>query len=250
MNRQTTLILSIASVLVYWGFLNLIAYFLKDAGGLVLRLIELLGGNTMGIIQSLCFGISLYCFLELRHYRKNIHKQFEGFKLQVLPSEDSQVITPQQVNKIKLDILYLERNGVHNEINEFVKKACTQYHNENSVSETLHVLESHINNKKEIRESGLENIKYGISANMSLGFIGTLIGLSSAIGNAALAKTEEGLETLTGYLYTAFDTTLISLLLAITVNFVFHQYIREIDTFYAQAKTYILDNLVSKIYSK
>ncbi len=250
MTTRNIIYISLAAIFVYWGFWNLLAFLIGDTFPILYRLCILAGGNLLGIIQSICFGVFLYSVLQIRTFRKEISEQFEGFSYKVLPPDDIVAITPQEVNKIKLDIIYLEKQGVQNEINEFIKKSCTQYKNENSISETLHVLESHINNKKEIKESDLENIRYAINLNMSLGFIGTLIGLSSAIGKAYLSKTEEGLNELTSYLNTAFDTTLVALLFGIIINFGYHQYIKDLDHFYAKAKTYIVDNLVSKIYNK
>jgi chemotaxis protein MotA len=250
MKSRDITIISIASIFVYWGFWNLLSYLIGDSIPLLYRICILAGGNLLGIIQSLSFGVFLYALLQIQKYRKEITEQFEGFTYKILPPEDIVAITPQEVNKIKLDIIYLEKQGIQNELNEFIKKACTQYKNENSISETLHVLDSHINNKKEIKESDLENIRYAINLNMSLGFIGTLIGLSTAIGKAYLSKTDEGLTELTSYLNTAFDTTLIALFFGIIINFGYHQYIKDLDQFYAKAKTFIVDNLVSKIYNK
>ncbi len=238
------------AIILYWGFFNLLSLLFAGMSPTFDRLVIMMGGNGAGIIQAACFGIFFYCIVELNEMRRSIAKQFEGFQYKVLPSEESVVISKDEVNKIRLDIVYLEKQGVQNEINEFVKKACTQYRNENSISETMQVLEHLINNKKAIRESALENIRYGVHANMSFGFIGTLIGLSAAIGKSYLAKTEEGITILTGYLYTAFDTTLIALIFAVIINYLYHQYIKDTDTFYALANTYIVDNLISKIYNK
>ncbi len=250
MDQKKLILYSAISVIAYFAFWNILGFLVGDLSGGFGRFIQLMGGTLAGIIQAVCFGILIYCLIDLTHQRRSIKNQYKGFEYKVLPSEENLVISPQEVNKIKLDIVYLEKQGVNNEINDFIKKACTQYRNENSITETLHVLESHINNKKEVKDSVLENIRYGVGANMSLGFIGTLIGLSTAIGKSYLSKTDEGLEELTSYLYTAFDTTLMALIFGIIINYVYHQYISELDSFYAQAKSYIVENLISKIYAQ
>lgn len=250
MIKNNLLLFSALAALLYWGFFNMLSLLFSGISGTFDRLVIMMGGNFAGLIQAICFGIFFYCIIELLDMRKSLTKQFEGFDFKILPNEESIVISPQDVNKIKLDIVYLEKQGVQNEINEFVKKACTQYRNENSISETMQVLENLISNKKGMRESALENIRFGVHANMSMGFIGTLIGLSAAIGKSYLAKTEEGIQELTGYLYTAFDTTLIALIFAVIINYLYHQYIKDIDSFYARTNTYIVDNLISKIYNK
>jgi hypothetical protein len=248
MKYNQLLVISLAGTAGYYLFWNFMQMLLSDVSDILTRIVLLMGGSPLGIIQATCFGISLYCVIDLSRHRKKIKTQFKGFEFKVLPGEETVMITPQQVNKIKLDILYLERQGLVYEVNEFIRKACTQYKNDNSVGETLHVLDNHIQNKKEIKESELENIRYGVNANMSFGFIGTLIGLATAIGKSELAVTSEGLTELTGYLNIAFDTTLIALSFSLIVNFIYHQYIRELDNFYASANTYIVDNLISKIH--
>src|SRR5690625_6472995 len=91
-------------------------------------------------------------------------------------------------------------------------------------------------------------VRYLIAAIMSLGFIGTLSGLTSAIGNADLARTEEGMSILTSYLNVAIDTTLVALVLGLILNYLYYNYLGILDNFYARSKRYIVDNLISRIY--
>lgn len=249
MKLKQILLVSIASGILYFVFWNVLSNFsFSFVSADIGRFILLMGGSSLGFFQAISFAFLTFCVLDLYFKISEIKNQKKGFDNEVLPNHDSLVITPEEVNKIKLNIVYLEKNGVKNELNDFIKKACTQYRNENSVVETLHVLDSHISNQKEVKESALENVRYSISANMSVGFIGTLIGLSVAIGKSYLSKTDEGMEELTNYLYVAFDTTLVALVFGIIINFLYHQYIGVLDSFYANAKTYIVDRLISKIY--
>ena len=97
-------------------------------------------------------------------------------------------------------------------------------------------------------EGKLETVRYLLGAVISLGFIGTLIGLSSSIGMAHLAKTVEGMPEITRNLNVAFDTTLVALLTGLVLNFFYHRYLENLDTFYSRTKAYIIDNLISRIY--
>ena len=58
----------------------------------------------------------------------------------------------------------------------------------------------------------------------------------------------EGLAILTSYLAIAFDTTLVALLLGLILNFSYNRYLGHMDVFFAKSKSYVLDNLVSRIY--
>jgi len=75
---------------------------------------------------------------------------------------------------VKLAIIDMEKRGFNYKVADFIKKACTQYRNDQSVSETLQVLDVQIENNKEELEGNLSMVRYLIGAIMSLGFIGTL----------------------------------------------------------------------------
>jgi len=105
-----------------------------------------------------------------------------------------------------------------------------------------------VTTRKEATEGELEIVRYLTGAVVSIGFIGTLLGLSSSIGLSHLAKTEEGMGAVTAALNLAFDTTLVALVVGLALNFVYHRYLRDVDTFYSRTRGYVIDNLISRIY--
>lgn len=246
-NKLITIAISTGLGLATW----LLFIFLADISYVfpaMERFFQLMGGTSGGYVQFFCYVAFFYGMIEIRKMHKQVSKEFEGFELNLLPDQDQLVLSPQEVSEVKLSIIDMEKRGFSFRISDFIKKACTQYRNDNSVSETLQVLDVQIENNKDELEGKLSMVRYLIGAIMSLGFIGTLIGLSTAIGNAHLAKTEEGMPLLTSYLNVAFDTTMVSLILGLVLNFFYHSFIEDIDKFYAQSKTYIVDNLISRIY--
>ena len=246
--KLITIILSVGLAILVWMlliFLNSISSVIPQAQ----RLFGLLGGTWNGYIQFFCYMAFFYGLLELRSKREYITNQYGGFELNILPKEDQLVLSPSEVADIKLNVIEMEKRGFGFLINNFIKKACTQYRNDQSISETLQVLDVQIENSKDEQESSLNMVKYMINAIMSLGFIGTLMGLSTAIGKSYLAKTDEGMTVLTGFLNVAFDTTLVALILGLILNYFYHIYLESVDSFYARSKTYIVDNLISRIYN-
>jgi hypothetical protein len=209
------------------------------------RLFEVAGAGTKGIIQIISFFVCTLCVMSLFKSNRYLQMQFSGFSQKVLPPKEQAIVTVSDLRKIKLDILYLERQGFHNELNGIILGVCT-HTSTNQNTDPIQVLDANVESKKSLKESQLELIKYAVGAIMSLGFIGTLIGLASAIGKSYLAKTDQGMEELTGYLYVAFDTTLFALLLSLIVNYYYHNYIKELDLFYSNAKMFIIENLLSK----
>ena len=246
-NKIFNIGLSIGLAIILWMvllFLNSISEIIPQAQ----RLFTMLGGTWNGYIQFACYAAFFYGFLELKSKRAYIKDQYGGFDLNILPKEDQLVLSPEEVAEIKLNVLEMEKRGFGYMVNDFIKKACTQYRNDQSISETLQVLDVQIENSKEEQDSSLSMVKYMINAIMSLGVIGTLLGLSTAIGKSYLAKTDEGMPILTGFLNVAFDTTLVALILGLILNYFYYIYIESMDSFYAKSKTYSVDNLVSRLY--
>lgn len=245
--NKIQIVFSVFSGLGVWFFLMFASMMVSPNSNLE-RFLELLGGSSTGIIQLLIYIVFFYCLFELFKKQKYIQTQFDGFQLGLLPTKDQLVLTPQEVAEIKLQTIEYERQGKAYLVTDFIKKACTQYRNDQSIGETLQVFQSQVANSKEEMEGDLEMIRYLLNTVISLGFIGTLIGLSTSIGMAHLAKTAEGMPEITRSLYVAFDTTLVALFIGLILNFYYHSYLKSMDNFFAKSKTYVINNLISRIY--
>ena len=245
--KRLQIIFSMASATGIWLLLVFIGSMAPAGSGLE-RMVELFGGTTSGYIQVSIYAVFFYSIFELLSKRKFLQQQFNAFKYGLLPEQDQLVLTPDEVAQIKLKTINLEKGGQFSMVGDFIKKACTQYRNEQNVGETLQVFNTQVNNSKEELESDLEIVRYLLGAIISLGFIGTLLGLSSSIGMAHLAKTVEGMPEVTRSLNLAFDTTLVALLTGLILNFLYHRYLKEMDTFYSRSKSYVINNLISRIY--
>lgn len=239
--------ISVGIALVIWFLLMAVAGFVAPASGIG-KLIRILGGSLDGYIQMLTMAGFILGLLELNEKERFIDKQAEGFNYNLLPTEDQLVLTPEEVGSIKLNVINLEKRGINSLIGTFIKKACTQFRNEESVSDTLQVFDAQVNTRKEEMEGQLEIVRYLLQAISSLGFIGTVLGLSIAIGLGDQAKTEQGMGLITQNLNVAFDTTIVALVLGLFLTYRYHSYLEKLDTFFSQTKSYILDNLISRIY--
>lgn len=245
--KRLQIIFSIGAGLGIWMLLILMSSLCVEGSG-IQRFLELLGGTSQGYIQASIYAVFSFSFLELLEKRKHIKKEYKAFKFGLLPEKDQLVLSAEEVAQIKLNTITLEKGGQFSMVGDFIKKACTQYRNEKNVGETLQVFNTQVNNSKEEMEGDLEIIRYLLGAIISLGFIGTLLGLSTSIGMAHLAKTAEGMPEITRSLNVAFDTTLVALLTGLVLNYFYHRYLKEMDTFYSRSKSYVIDNLISRIY--
>ncbi len=247
--KSFQLIFSLLAAALLWLLLILAGSIFSPGSG-IHRLIEALGGSYQGYIQAAIYAVFTYSMLELLEQRRFIRSQHQGFSLGLLPTRDQLVLSPEEVAQIKLNTIQVEKNGNSYLVADFIKKACTQYRNDQSVGETLQVFNAQVDNSKNELEGKLETVRYLLGAVVSLGFIGTLIGLSTSIGMAHLAKTAEGMPAITSHLNVAFDTTLVALITGLAMNFLYHRYLEELDTFFSRTKGYIIDNLISRIYNK
>ncbi len=246
-SKSVQVIFSVVLAAGLWLLLIVFGNIFETGSGMH-RFIEALGGSFRGYIQAAIYAVFFYSIFDLSEKRKYIKKQYEGFNLGLLPVKDQLVLSPDEVASIKLNTIQVEQAGNRFLVADFIKKACTQYRNDQSIGETLQVFSAQVDNSKEEMDGELEKTRYLLSAIISLGFIGTLIGLSTSIGMAHLAKTAEGMPTITQHLNVAFDTTLVALLIGLVLNFFYHRYLEDLDTFFSRTKSYVIDNLISRIY--
>ena len=245
-SRTTNTLVSLCAAMIIWMFLNLIASLIPESNS-VYRVLQIMGGTKDGIIQMFTYAAFILGYIELLEKERFLTLQYEGFGWHLLPIEDNAQLTKDELGIISGRIANMEKHGQTSLLSSFIKRACAQYSSNRSVNDTLQIMNAKINTAKEESEGQLEIIRYLINTISALGFIGTVIGLSVTIGNSGLAKTASGLNTITQYLYLAFDTTLVALLLGLVLSYRYHGYLERMDTFYSKSKSYIVDNLICRM---
>jgi biopolymer transport protein ExbB/TolQ len=245
-SRAVNMLVSLCAAMIVWMILNLLSSMFTE-GTMMFRVLQIMGGTKEGIVQMFTYAAFILGIVELLEKEHFLNKQYEGFEWHLLPVEDNSQLSKDELGVITGRISNMEKHGQTSLLSSFIKRACTQYYNSHSVNDTLQIMDAKINTAKEESEGQLEIIRYLINTISALGFIGTVIGLSVAIGNSGLAKTASGLNTITQYLYLAFDTTLVALLLGLVLSYRYHGYLEKMDTFYSKSKSYIVDNLICRM---
>ncbi|MCO6488712.1 MAG: MotA/TolQ/ExbB proton channel family protein [Phaeodactylibacter sp.] len=236
-----------------WVLLCLLALFFP-AQSPALRYIEALGGSAGGIIQAICYGLFIFALLDLREKLQSLDAEYEAFNLDLLPSQEHLVLSPEEVAEIKLEMAGLEQKGIRYLVTTLIKKACTQYRNENSTNDTYNVLSSQVRTSKEEMEGSLEMTRYIIQVIPMLGFIGTVIGLANGIANSKgmlqinPAEKEQALYLVVDNFSMAFGTSLVALILGVILSRSYHVYLGRMDVFFSRLENYIIENLISRIY--
>lgn len=200
-----------------------------------------------GLIQGFTYLLFVFGILEVMHVNNRITRENDSFHAHLLPEKENWVLSPEDVNQLKLNMQQLERSNRFI-LTDLIKKACTKYRLSKSSSETLDLVESQIQIYGAEMESDQSFIRYAAWAIPSVGFIGTVIGIAASLGYANEAGTPEGIDKMTSMLAVAFDTTLVSLFLSIILMFGIHYIQKRQEELFARMSSYVIENLINRLY--
>ena len=214
------------------------------------RVAELLGGRLpSGIIQGITFFLFFYGLLEILRMWRKVSFEETAFDMGLLPEKEQYVLSSEDVSDIKHKMVELGRSNPSILI-ETIQKACTKFRANKSVAETLSVLntQTDINMRNDDSEQSL--VRYVAWAIPSVGFIGTVIGISASLGVANNVVTQAGIDEVTSLLSIAFDTTLVALFLSLILTYFYHELQEKSEKLHTGIENYVLDNLINRIYHR
>lgn len=167
----------------------------------------------------------------------------------LLPEDDETILTSAQLPAIyraaneRSPLLFLPR---------LLRRVILQFNISQSVDSANALLNSSVElfmHELDLRYNFLRYIMWLIP---TLGFIGTVIGISEALAYAGVADTgsDEFLPELTRRLGLAFDTTLLALLQAALLVLTLHIVQGEEESTLNSSAQYCLDNLINRLYEE
>lgn len=156
-----------------------------------------------------------------------IRKQKEAMHFNLLPEEISYEITGENIPEFEDHILSLKTKHNESFLVTRILKGLSHFDIRRKHSDVRDVLTSQSELDLQTVDSSYTIIKVFIWAIPILGFVGTVMGISAAIGSFAtalagvedIAVLKEGLGSVTGGLGLAFDTTLLALILSMILMF-------------------------------
>lgn len=239
--------IGILSGLLFWIFL-LVFSDMAEPGSSADRIFILLGSSMpTGIIQLLMYILFIFGVSEIVIINNKLTTEKGNFKSGLLPESDQYILGPPDVNQIKLKAI--EMNRINKcMINELVIEACTKYRSAKSTSESLEFVNTWVRINSQESEASQSLIRYAAWAIPSIGFIGTIIGIASALGYADTATGPEGISLVTSTLNIAFDTTLVALILSLILMLFYHLLTEKVDNFFSELEKYVISNLINRIY--
>ena len=208
------------------------------------RFLLLLGGDVIngGYIQGMTYLAFFWAWFEVKEKLVVIARERKAFKLNIIPTNDKHVFMPQDINNLKFKLIEFEKKEKYI-LSDLLKKACTKFRTSGSLSELIDIVSIQIEVSQEKSEGDQSVIRYLTWVIPSIGFVGTVIGISQAL----IVANSGDMEQITKLLGVAFDTTLVALILSIIIMWFVHQLQEETDRFHSDLKEFVIDNLINKI---
>ncbi|MCM8528586.1 MAG: MotA/TolQ/ExbB proton channel family protein [Lentisphaeraceae bacterium] len=184
-----------------------------------------------------------------------IRLQKKTLEMQVVPMDHKFSLTPQTANVVIDNIYRVVDSPRHFVLFNRIDLALSNLKNIGRIGDVDEILRSHAENDENHMESSYTILKGFIWAIPVLGFIGTVIGLSEAIGGfgGVLEKSDEidqikdGLQSVTGGLSTAFETTLLALVFALLIQLITTMVKKKEEDFLDEAGEYCMRCVVAKL---
>lgn len=233
-----------------------------------------LGGKLPeGIIQAATFACFFIAIFGVAAFNKKIQQEESAYLAKLLPESEQYVLYPEDVNRIKLETIDVEKRIGPKMLTDLIKQATTKFRAENSSGETLSIVET----VSEMQRKSLEKEFWLISICQTLipafGFLGTVWGMAAAIlsmgqvkpvavatlptataiptsgtGLPTVAATAPDIQALIDSMGTAFFTTIIAIVLGIIVTVLVKRLETRVEDFQTNMKRYVVENLVNRIH--
>lgn len=228
----------------------IVLYQLSTPGTWTNRVWIALGGNIAngGYIQGLTYFAFFWGVFEITWLFKLNKKERKFFTYNILPTDEFITLDGNHINKIRLRVSEYLRNRKYDEERQFylprvINKACTKFRSNQSVSETFAVVASQTRINATKADSKQSLIRYVAWAIPSIGFIGTVLGISQALGIAGSGD----IDLITSTLAVAFDTTLIALILSLVLMLLIYQLQEDTEHLHSDIEEYVVERFINRI---
>lgn len=208
-----------------------------------------------GSIQFITFWVAITGTLILFSFIGRISLEKKALNESVLSFDLPQEMERYSIGQLEETMLKLKdlQSGTYSRLREMLINTVSTFswRGKEQAESTLNL---EIQELRENLDSRFGLVKYFAWAVPSIGFIGTVIGIGNALGNAhnvigqnAEYQTKGQIQVITGQLGIAFDTTLVSLLLSIVLVLLIHILTRREEHLIAGAVLRVKKDLLHRI---
>ncbi|MBF0377216.1 MAG: MotA/TolQ/ExbB proton channel family protein [Desulfamplus sp.] len=202
------------------------------------------------IVFFSCWSIAIL-FIK---WRKVIFQQ-KALSLMVVPQTADFELTKDTAKTILSRMYGLVDDPKHFVLLNRIERSLANLKNIGLIAEVSEVLRAQAQNDEDQMESSYALVKGFVWAIPVLGFIGTVLGLSQAIGsfgtvlikNQGLEYLKTSLQEITSGLSVAFDTTLIALVAALCIQLIMIGLKKKEESFLDDCNDYCHANIISKL---
>ena len=187
-------------------------------------------------------------------WRKLVFQQ-KTLTLEIIPKSHDFSLAPGTARDVLDNIYGLVDDPKHFVLFNRIERALLNLHNIGMISDVSEMLRAQAENDEDQMESSYSLVRGFIWGIPILGFIGTVMGLSQAIGkfggvlssNDAMAALKSTLQGVTLGLSVAFDTTFVALVAALCIQLLLTALKKKEETFLDDCKDYCHRHIISKL---
>ncbi|MBF0210316.1 MAG: MotA/TolQ/ExbB proton channel family protein [Desulfamplus sp.] len=202
------------------------------------------------IVFFSCWSITIL-FIK---WRKVVLQQ-KALDLMVVPQTEDFELTKDTAKNILSRMYGLVDDPKHFVLLNRIERALANLKNIGLIADVSEVLRAQAQNDEDQMESSYALVRGFVWAIPVLGFIGTVLGLSEAIGsfgtvlikNEGLEYLKTSLQQITSGLSVAFDTTLIALIAALFIQLLMIGLKKKEENFLDDCNDYCHANIISKL---
>jgi biopolymer transport protein ExbB/TolQ len=194
------------------------------------------------------------CVILIIKWRK-LSLQRSALSVSILPDAHDFVLSPTTVDEVLANLFRIADDPKHFIVLNRIQVALSNLKNLGRVSDVDEILRSQAEHDESAMDTSYSVLRGFIWAIPVLGFIGTVLGLSEAIGafggvlgsSAEMEEVTGALRSVTGGLATAFETTLEALVAALAIQLVATFLRKSEEEFLDDSREYCHRNVVNRL---
>ncbi len=211
--------------------------------------------NDRSIIPYFTVFFSCWSLAVLIIKLLKLRLQEKALKVDILPEDCNFVLTSHTAEQIISRMHHEVADPAHFILLDRIERALSNLRNLGNVSAVSECLKNQAENDENCLSSSYTVLKGFVWAIPVLGFIGTVLGLSNAVGSfgnvvkssSDIQEIKAALSQVTGGLGVAFETTLIALVLALIIQIFITFTLHKEEKFLDDCSDYCHKNIISKM---
>ncbi len=198
--------------------------------------------------QEACFILMLWALAIMAFKAIQVRHEQQLFKLQISGLSDGSRILPEDANQLLRPLDSLPDAQKDTLLSRTLRTALTRFAVTGSVQSATDAVTETCNIENDRLDSELSMVRYITWAIPSIGFIGTVRGIGSALGQAHEA-VQGDIAGVTSSLGVAFNSTLVALLISMVVMFFMHQLQQLQEKLVLDTRAYSENNVLRHLKS-